>query len=91
MDAFAEMMNQEAKRIGAVNSNFVNAHGLPNENHYTTAYDMALITAEAIQIPMFNEIFSANRYESAPTNKQPSIRMKREMEYLKKGRKEEGK
>ena len=61
MDAFAEMMNQEAKRIGAVNSNFVNAHGLPNENHYTTAYDMALITAEAIQIPMFNEIFSANR------------------------------
>lgn len=74
MDAFAEMMNQEAKRIGAVNSNFVNAHGLPNENHYTTAYDMALITAEAIQIPMFNEIFSANRYESAPTNKQPKTR-----------------
>jgi len=42
-EAFASLMNSYAKRIGMQNSNFVNAHGLPAENHYTTARDLALL------------------------------------------------
>ena len=40
---FAVIMNERAKELGCLNSNFVNPNGLPNENHYTTAYDMAMI------------------------------------------------
>lgn len=40
---FAEIMNARAKELGAKNSNFVNPNGLPDENHYTTAYDLAMI------------------------------------------------
>lgn len=40
---FAPIMNERAKELGCLNSNFVNPNGLPNENHYTTAYDMAMI------------------------------------------------
>jgi D-alanyl-D-alanine carboxypeptidase len=42
-DAFAEMMNERAKELGCVDSNFVNPNGLPDENHYTSAYDLAMI------------------------------------------------
>ncbi len=41
--SFAAMMNEKAKQLGCKNSNFVNPHGLPNDAHYTSAYDMALI------------------------------------------------
>lgn len=40
---FAPIMNARAKELGCLNSNFVNPNGLPNENHYTTAYDLAMI------------------------------------------------
>lgn len=43
MDAFADMMNQKAGDLGCKNTHFVNAHGLYDDNHYTTAYDLALI------------------------------------------------
>lgn len=42
-EGFAEMMNNRAKELGCLNSNFVNPNGLPDENHYTTAYDLAMI------------------------------------------------
>ena len=42
-DAFVEMMNARAKELGAINSNFANPNGLPNEEHVTTAYDLAMI------------------------------------------------
>lgn len=42
-DGFAEMMNNRAKELGCVDSNFVNPNGLPDENHYTSAYDLAMI------------------------------------------------
>lgn len=45
--SFAELMNKRAKEIGAVNSNFITANGLHDENHYTTAYDLSLITKVA--------------------------------------------
>jgi len=46
---FVKMMNKRAKEAGAINSNFVNPSGLFDENHYTTAYDMAMITRECIK------------------------------------------
>ena len=67
---FCEMMNEKAREIGAMNTNFVNANGLFDENHYTTAYDMYLIAKYAMQNPTFAEIVSTVRYESEPTNKQ---------------------
>lgn len=53
---FANMMNERAKRIGAVNTNFVTPNGLDDPMHYTTAYDLALIAAEAIKNEKFLEI-----------------------------------
>ena len=55
---FADMMNERAKECGAANSNFVNPHGLHDEKHYTTARDLALITAEAYKNADFRRIAS---------------------------------
>lgn len=71
--AFAEMMNREAQAAGAVSSNFVNPNGLPDENHYTTARDMAMITKAALEVPGFQTIFSAVFHEMAPTNKKDAM------------------
>jgi serine-type D-Ala-D-Ala carboxypeptidase (penicillin-binding protein 5/6) len=56
VEKFALKMTERARRLGAVQSNFINPHGLHHEDHYTTAYDMALITAHAMSIPKFREI-----------------------------------
>ncbi len=61
---FMEMMNEEAKRIGATNSNFCNPHGLTQEGHYTTAYDLYLIFNEAIKFETFNEIIHMTNYQT---------------------------
>ncbi|MEG1783132.1 MAG: serine hydrolase, partial [Oscillospiraceae bacterium] len=61
MDKFAQMMNDRAKELGAKNTHFVNAHGLHNKDHYTTAYDLALIAKEAIKYDNFNKIFSTEK------------------------------
>ena len=62
IDAFADMMNAEAKALGATNTNFVNPHGLSNENHYTTAYDLYLIFNEALKQPKFREVTGTTAY-----------------------------
>ncbi len=59
---FAKLMNNKAKEIGAKNSNFANPHGLPDENHYTTAYDLALITREALKNDTFAKIVSTKTH-----------------------------
>ena len=61
IDAFANLMNETAEKIGANNSHFVNPHGLHNDNHYTTAYDLALISCYAIKNPTFKEIVSTKK------------------------------
>ncbi len=53
---FALLMTETAHKIGAKNTNFINPNGLSDENHYTTAYDLALITAEALKNKDFAEI-----------------------------------
>lgn len=56
VEAFAKVMTEEAYRLGATSSKFMNPSGLPDENHYTTVYDMYLIFNEAIKDPKFVEI-----------------------------------
>ena len=56
LEKFTKMMNQKAKEIGANNTNFINPHGLHDDNHYSTAYDLALITREAMKIEDFKKI-----------------------------------
>ena len=56
VEGFSTLMNKKAEQIGAVHSNFTNPHGLPEENHYTTAYDMALIGQYAMQNEKFRQI-----------------------------------
>lgn len=72
--SFSEMMNEKAKSLGALNSNFVNPHGLPDDNHYTSAYDMALITREAMKNETFRRITGTRTYQIPPTNKQKETR-----------------
>ena len=68
LSGFAELMNQTAEELGAVNSHFVNASGLPDEEHVTTAYDMALITKYALGVDGFREVFGRIQYTIQPTN-----------------------
>lgn len=68
LEGFAELMNQEAKLIGATNSHFVNPHGLSDNNHYVTAYDMYLIFNEAIQYERFAEIIQTTTYDTIYKN-----------------------
>lgn len=55
---FVDMMNNTAQKIGAFNTHFDNTHGLDSKTHYTTAYDLALITSYALENPIFKEIVS---------------------------------
>ncbi|HEU4812673.1 MAG TPA: D-alanyl-D-alanine carboxypeptidase family protein [Xanthomonadaceae bacterium] len=59
VDAFAALMNAYAERIGMENSNFTNPHGLPDENHYSTAYDLALLGRAMIR--EFPEHYAYNK------------------------------
>lgn len=63
VNAFVDLMNQWATSIGCENTHFVNADGLHDENHYTTASDMAKITLEAMKSDLFNTISSTQQYE----------------------------
>lgn len=58
VEDFAVMMNNRAKEIGMVNTSFVTPSGLDNENHYTTAYDMALLASEALEDRYFSSVAS---------------------------------
>jgi len=60
--AFANLMNEEAKRLGATGTHFVNPHGLSDEEHYTTAYDLYLIFNEALKYPEFRQVTGTVTY-----------------------------
>lgn len=64
VENFVQMMNAEAKRLGATGTNFVNTNGLSNDNHYTTAYDMYLIFNEALKYDAFTEIINMANYST---------------------------
>lgn len=74
IEAFAKVMNERAKEMGAINSHFENPNGMPNEKHLTTSYDLAMIAKYAMTNENFRALASARRYEIQPTNKQTEIR-----------------
>ena len=76
---FGDIMNERAKELGCVDSHFVNPNGLHDPDHYTTAYDMALITKEALTSKTFREYASETYHEIPPTN------MNNETRYLTQG------
>lgn len=69
VEAFADLMNQEALSLGATNTHFANPHGLSDDEHYTTIYDLYLIMNEAIKYQMFNEIIHMDSYTTIYTDK----------------------
>ena len=68
IESFAELMNKRAAELGATHSHFVNPHGLPDEEHYTTVYDMYLIFNEAIKHEDFIEFASTPEYTCSVKN-----------------------
>lgn len=68
LDKFVEMMNTRAAELGCTNTHFNNPHGLPDENHYTSAYDMALIARQAYLNETFRNISSTKYHVIPPTN-----------------------
>ncbi|GAA0177529.1 D-alanyl-D-alanine carboxypeptidase family protein [Clostridium sediminicola] len=73
-EEFALLMNKRAEELGCKNTNFVNPHGLYDDNHRTTAYDLALILKELWTYPEFVEIATTSIHHIEPTNKQPEQR-----------------
>ena len=71
MDAFIDMMNQRAKELGCLNTHFNNSNGLPDEEHYTTPYDLALIAKEFYKNETLRKISSTSFYTVHPTATQP--------------------
>lgn len=74
IENFANMMNEKAKELGCTDTNFTNANGLPDENHLTSAHDLALIGKAALQNETFRTITSTTSYTVPPTNKQSETR-----------------
>lgn len=72
--SFSKLMNDKAKDLGALNSNFANPHGLPDTNHYTSAYDMAVISRAALENENFREITKTRTFVIPPTNIQTEAR-----------------
>ncbi len=58
IEGFAALMNKKANELGLKNTHFDNPHGLDSENHYTSAYDLAVISAHALENPSFYKIAS---------------------------------
>ncbi|HSQ89261.1 D-alanyl-D-alanine carboxypeptidase family protein [Romboutsia sp.] len=74
VENFAKLMNEEAKAIGAKNTHFNNSNGLPDANHYTTAYDMALMAREAMSNEIFRKIVKTDSVHFESTKENPYIR-----------------
>ena len=79
--AFAKMMTERAHELGAENTNFMNSSGLPDDRHYTTAHDLAILTAHAYTLPEFEEIVSTKE-KSYPWVDDPSHLLRNENQML---------
>ena len=71
--AFVEDMNKKAQELGMTNTHFTNAHGLHNQEHYTTARDMATLTYYALDIDLFREITFSTGYTMQATSKRDEL------------------
>ena len=81
LDSFSKLMNDKAKELGALNTNFINPNGLHDDVHVTTAYDLALIARYAMENETFRDIVKNHNYTIPITNK------KTEPRYLNSGNK----
>jgi len=87
LSEFTKLMNERAKELGAINTHFSNASGLHDENHYTTAYDMAMIAKGCYNNSTFVNIDSTtSTYTIPPTNKTSSARYIKHRHLMLKGR-----
>ncbi len=68
VDGFVELMNKRAEELGLTGTHFVNANGLHDENHYTTARDVAIIAMEVRKHPRLREIYGMDKATIPPTN-----------------------
>lgn len=82
MDAFADMMNEKAAELGCTDTHFVNAHGLYDDEHYTSAYDLALIAQAFFQNEVLSKIGNTTSYHFVPTATQPDDFVKRNKHQL---------
>ncbi len=64
-DAFVALMNQRAAELGMRNTRFANPHGLDEADHYSSAYDLWLVTQEALKYPLFSEMVAAPAHTAA--------------------------
>lgn len=70
VEEFAKLMNSKAGELGASSTNFVNPHGLHNDNHYTTARDLSIIAKHAMRLEKFRNVVKEVKYIIPKTNKQ---------------------
>lgn len=82
---FVEMMNQRAEELGCTHTNFTNASGLPDENHYTSALDMAKIMRAALQNKRFCQVIKCTKYTIPATNMSGERAMHTHMPLMSKG------
>lgn len=71
VDAFSDLMNQKAKELGCTDSNFITPNGIHDENHYTSAHDMALIAQAFFSNEMLSKMSSTTSYHVPKTSTQP--------------------
>lgn len=69
VENFSILMNEKAKELGCKDTNFVNPNGIHNENHYSTAYDLAIISKYCMQNEIFRKIVTTTSYTLPATNK----------------------
>ncbi len=71
MDEFARLMNEKARELGCVDSHFANAHGLHNDDHYTSAYDLSVIARKFFQNELLTKISGTPTHHFEATETQP--------------------
>lgn len=82
IDRFVALMNETAAAFGCTSTHFANAHGYHDDNHYTTARDIAIIAREAMKNDMFREIAGTVTYQISRTNKQRARTITTKSEYM---------
>lgn len=73
IETCVEQMNRLADSLGCQNTHFMNPHGLHHPNHYSSAFDLAVIARYAMQYPIFRQIVGSKTYTKERTNKQPAV------------------
>lgn len=76
VEGFAELMNQRARELGCENTNFVTPNGLHDDQHYTTARDLAAISAEAMKNPTFREVVGTTYHETTTGDRKRTLKNK---------------